>query len=114
VVNPWGNRRIRVRRASDNAILTTVSADEVTSATAANTVYVVERTAKPLTGSANQGRNSVSGTASTLGSGSGTGGTAPRAQADNQYVTAENAGAAALIANRDAVGPWEKFTLVPG
>ncbi|WP_405583077.1 fascin domain-containing protein [Streptomyces sp. NBC_01190] len=32
--------------------------------------------------------------------------------ANNQYVTAENAGAAALVANRTAIGPWEKFTLV--
>jgi beta-glucosidase len=32
-----------------------------------------------------------------------------RAHADNQYVTAENAGAAPLIANRAAIGPWETF-----
>jgi hypothetical protein len=29
-----------------------------------------------------------------------------------KYVCAENAGAAALVANRDAVGLWEQFTLV--
>ncbi|MFC4033224.1 xylosidase [Streptomyces polygonati] len=34
--------------------------------------------------------------------------------ANNQYVTAENAGAASLIANRTAIGPWEKFALVTG
>jgi beta-glucosidase len=45
----------------------------------------------------------------------GGGGTPPptvvafRAHANNKLVTAENAGAAALIANRDAVGPWEQF-----
>ncbi|WP_328917279.1 MULTISPECIES: glycoside hydrolase family 3 C-terminal domain-containing protein [unclassified Streptomyces] len=51
----------------------------------------------------------------TIGSGGGT--TPPgqttaitlRAHANNQYVTAENAGAAALIANRTAIGPWETF-----
>ncbi|MEV6495461.1 trypsin-like serine protease, partial [Actinoplanes sp. NPDC051633] len=32
-----------------------------------------------------------------------------RAHANNRYVTAENAGATALIANRTAVGPWELF-----
>jgi hypothetical protein len=32
-----------------------------------------------------------------------------RARANNRYVCAENAGAAALIANRDAVGLWERF-----
>src|SRR5262249_44512399 len=31
------------------------------------------------------------------------------ARADNRYVTAENAGQSALIANRDQVGPWEAF-----
>ncbi|GIF76352.1 glycosyl hydrolase family 95 catalytic domain-containing protein [Asanoa siamensis] len=77
VVNPWGTQQIRVRRTSDNAILTTVSAAEVTWATAANTSYVVERVAKPLTsysattltGTANQGVKSLSGTASTFGLG---------------------------------------------
>jgi hypothetical protein len=27
-------------------------------------------------------------------------------------VTAENAGASALIANRTAIGPWEEFDLI--
>ncbi|MFD1045386.1 hypothetical protein ACFQ1S_07185, partial [Kibdelosporangium lantanae] len=49
VVNPWGTQQVRVRRASDNAILTTTSSAEFDLATTANTVYVVERTAKPLT-----------------------------------------------------------------
>lgn len=75
VVNPWGTQQVRVRRASDNAILLTTSAAEFEFATTANTVYVVERTAKPLTsyattrltGTPNQGAKSLSGTASTLG-----------------------------------------------
>ena len=29
----------------------------------------------------------------------------------SKYVTAEDAGASPLIANRDAIGPWEQFTL---
>ncbi|WP_329100375.1 carbohydrate-binding protein [Micromonospora sp. NBC_01699] len=82
VVNPWGTQEVRVRRTSDNAILTTSSAGEITFATAANAVYVVERTAKPLanytsttlTGTANQGAKSLLNTASTLGLGSGGGG----------------------------------------
>ncbi|MEU6207836.1 hypothetical protein ABZ814_30130, partial [Micromonospora musae] len=57
--------------------LTTTTAAEVSFATAANTVYVLERTAKPLstyagttlTGTANQGEKTLSGTASTLGLG---------------------------------------------
>ncbi|GAA3816227.1 hypothetical protein GCM10022226_41190 [Sphaerisporangium flaviroseum] len=75
VVNPWGTQQVRVRRASDSAIITTGSAGEITFPTSANTVYVVERTAKPLsaytstrlTGTANQGAKALSGTASALG-----------------------------------------------
>lgn len=33
-------------------------------------------------------------------------------QADNKYVTAEDAGAQSLIANRTAIGQWEQFDLV--
>jgi alpha-L-fucosidase 2 len=39
-------------------------------------------------------------------------GTALRAMANNQYVSAANAGAAPLIANAAAVGSWERFDLV--
>ncbi len=35
-----------------------------------------------------------------------------RAHANNDYVTAENAGAAPLIANPTAIGPWEEFDLI--
>ncbi|MBE1491320.1 fascin domain-containing protein [Plantactinospora soyae] len=82
VVNPWGTQQIRVRRTSDNAILATSTAGEITFATAANTNYVLERTAKPLTnysattltGTANQGVKTLRNTASTLGLGSSGGG----------------------------------------
>jgi alpha-L-fucosidase 2 len=77
VVNPWGTQQVRVRRISDNAIIATSSSAEVTFATAAGTVYVVERTAKPLTsysstrlsGSANQDVKTLRNTSSTLGLG---------------------------------------------
>jgi hypothetical protein len=35
-----------------------------------------------------------------------------RAQVNSKLVCAENGGAAALIANRDAIGPWEQFDLI--
>lgn len=35
-----------------------------------------------------------------------------RAHANGKYVTAENAGAQPLIANRTAIGPWEQFDLL--
>ncbi|MFI6779936.1 glycosyl hydrolase family 95 catalytic domain-containing protein [Micromonospora sp. NPDC050276] len=75
VVNPWSGQQVRVRRTSDNAILVTSSAAELSFATAANTAYVVERTAKPLSGystttlrgAVNQGEKTLAGTAATLG-----------------------------------------------
>jgi hypothetical protein len=35
-----------------------------------------------------------------------------RARANGKLVTAESAGAASLIANRSAIGPWEQFDLI--
>jgi len=35
-----------------------------------------------------------------------------RAHANNDIVTADNAGASPLIANRTSIGPWEEFSLV--
>jgi hypothetical protein len=35
-----------------------------------------------------------------------------RAHANGRYVTAESGGSKPLIANRTAIGPWEKFRLV--
>ena len=81
VVNPWGSQELRVRRVSDNAILTTSSSAEIQFSTAANTVYVVERTAKPLssysfsnlTATANQTAKHLSGSSSALGISTDTG-----------------------------------------
>ncbi|MFD1052623.1 hypothetical protein ACFQ1S_47025, partial [Kibdelosporangium lantanae] len=42
----------------------------------------------------------------------GDGSVSLRAQANNNYVCAENAGAQPLIANRTAIGAWEQFDLV--
>jgi alpha-L-fucosidase 2 len=123
VVNPWGTAQVQLRRTSDNAILQTTSANEIAFTTAVNTVYVIERTAKPLssytptqlTGTANQGVKTLRNTNSTLGlpaSPPATGATNLRAHANNLYVMADNAGAAPLIAKATAVGTWEQFDLV--
>ena len=40
------------------------------------------------------------------------GGVSLRAAVNGRYVTAENGGASALIANRAAIGPWERFAEV--
>ncbi|WP_211192443.1 glycosyl hydrolase family 95 catalytic domain-containing protein [Actinoplanes sp. TBRC 11911] len=75
VINPWGTQQIQVRRASDGAMLAKTTAGTVAFPTTAGTVYVVERTAKPLTsyahttltGTTNNGVKSLAGTAATLG-----------------------------------------------
>jgi hypothetical protein len=61
----------------------------------------------PISPSLGRGERDVS----TEGHGGG-GNIALRARVNNMYVVAENAGAAALIANRAAIGPWEKFELI--
>ncbi|MGB8456023.1 MAG: glycoside hydrolase family 95-like protein [Anaerocolumna sp.] len=76
VVNPWETGQVRVRRVSNNAVILTTSSNEFNFATSENTVYVIERTSKPLssytyqqlTGTANQDVKSLSGTNSKLGS----------------------------------------------
>jgi hypothetical protein len=48
LVNPWGMQEVQVRRLSDQSVVVTSSMGEITFATTAGSVYVVERTAKPL------------------------------------------------------------------
>ncbi|CCK24930.1 carbohydrate binding family 6 [Streptomyces davaonensis JCM 4913] len=123
VVNPWSGQQTRVRRAADGAVVASGSGAELSFATAAGSVYVVERTATPLssyartqlTGTANQGAKSLSGTASTLGLPAGpapSGAISLRAVANDKYVAADNAGAGPLIAKNLAVGSWETFDRV--
>jgi hypothetical protein len=84
--------------------------------------YLVEQTSAPTTGLPFAGVSGSPATAARhLGNVSigldGGGSTTTsvislRAHANSDYVTAENAGAAALIANRTAIGPWEQFDQV--
>ncbi|MCW3058330.1 MAG: Carbohydrate binding family 6, partial [Capsulimonas sp.] len=75
IENPWGTQQAQIRRVSDNAILLTTSAAEFNLATAANAIYVIERTAKllssythvQLTGTANSDAKVLEQTSSTLG-----------------------------------------------
>jgi hypothetical protein len=75
VVNPWGTTPVQVRREPDNAIALTSSSAEFTFPTSSNAVYVVERTAKPLsryvysrvTGTANRAVKRLSSPACSLG-----------------------------------------------
>jgi len=75
VVNPWGTQEIQVRAEPGGAIVLTSSAAEFSFPTVVNGVYVVERTAKPLsrytyahiTGTANRSPKKLANPACTLG-----------------------------------------------
>ena len=81
IVNPWSGQQVQVRNASDNSIISTSSSAVINFATSPNGIYVLERTAKllsgytfvQLTGSANGSVKSMSynGTTVTLGAGQG-------------------------------------------
>jgi alpha-L-fucosidase 2 len=79
VYNPWGTQAIDVRNMSTNAVILTSSSAEFSFPTAANTVYVVERTSEPfssyshlqLTGTGNGSAKTLPGTSCTLGIGQG-------------------------------------------
>jgi hypothetical protein len=84
--------------------------------------YLVELTSSPTT---SLPFASISGSPATsakhlgnvsIGLDSSGTGTAPvislRAHANGKYVTADNAGASPLIANRTAIGPWEEFDMI--
>jgi len=48
LVNPWPAQQVQVRKASYNSIVTMSAGAEITFMTTANSVYVIERVAKPL------------------------------------------------------------------
>jgi hypothetical protein len=74
LVNPWGTEQVQVRTATGTSVLMSSSA-ELTFPTTANGVYIVERTAKPLsrytystiTGTANRAAKHLSNPATSLG-----------------------------------------------
>ncbi|WP_256758803.1 DUF5703 domain-containing protein [Cohnella sp. WQ 127256] len=128
IVNPWGTQQVQVRRLSDNAIILTTSSNLFNISTAANTNYIVERSAKPLgsysfaqlTGTANQGTKTITinGAQRSLGNGTVASGVpigqmiAFTAIINGKFVCADSAGASPLIANAPAAGGWEQFTVV--
>ena len=125
VRSPWPGQSVQVVNGSSNAV--------VVSATTAGTLsvpvssgqsYLVEQVDSPTT---SLPYAQVSGTPATaakhlgnvqigLDTSSTPSGGSPvislKAQANGDYVTADDAGASALIANRTAIGPWEEFDLI--
>jgi hypothetical protein len=126
VRDPWPGQAVQVVNASGNAVVvpsTTAGTFDVP--VGAGQSYLVEKVAAPTTslpyaqvsgspataakhlGNVQIGLDGGGGT-STPGNGSVV---SLRAHANGEYVTAEDAGAQPLIANRTAIGQWEQFDL---
>jgi alpha-L-fucosidase 2 len=75
IVNPWGGERTRARRAIDATAVLTTTKPEFTFDTRADTVYIIERTARPfgtyphhrLSGKTNNDVKRLTGSPATLG-----------------------------------------------
>ena len=94
VVNPWRTEEVAVRNASTHKVILKTTATELRFNTAANTVYIVDRTAKPfssyqhirLTGMPNNDAKVLEGGSSTIGAFA-----TERARPDTGKYEAENA-----------------------
>ncbi|SDO52310.1 fascin domain-containing protein [Actinacidiphila guanduensis] len=126
VRNPWPGQAIQVVNGSGSGVVvSSTTAATINVPVTSGQSYLVEQVGSPTT---SLPYAQVSGTPATaakhlgnvqigLDAGSGT---TPgngsvvslRAHANGDYVTADNAGAAPLIANRTAIGPWEQFDLL--
>ncbi|MHA6763862.1 fascin domain-containing protein [Streptacidiphilus sp. PAMC 29251] len=121
VRSPWPGKAVTVVDGSTGAtVLASQSNASFTIAAQTGKSYLVEQTSAPTTALPFAGiGGSPASAARHLGSVSiGLDGTATtpggsvislKAHANGKYVTADNAGAAPLIANRTAIGSWESF-----
>jgi len=124
VRSPWSGQSVQVVNGSSGAVVVApTTAGTLNVPVVSGQSYLVETVANPTTALPYaQVTGTPATTAKHLGSrqigldaGSSPGTSTVvslRAHANNEYVTAENAGAAALIANRTAIGPWEEFDLI--
>jgi hypothetical protein len=119
VRSPWPGQSVTVLDGSSGATVVAAQSNATFTIPAqSGKTYLVEQTSAPFT---SLPFAAVTGTPAnapkhlgnqSIGVGTGTtGGTtiSLRAHANNNYVTADNAGASPLIANRTAIGPWETF-----
>ncbi|MEN3306229.1 MAG: alpha-L-fucosidase 2 [Micromonosporaceae bacterium] len=121
VRSPWPGQSVTVVDGSGATVLGAQSNATFTIPAQAGRAYLVELTASPTTGLPFA---AVSGTpagaarhlgAVSIGLDRSSGATSVislRAHANGRYVTADNAGAQPLIANRTAIGGWEQFDVL--
>src|SRR5690606_439107 len=77
IINPWGDEAVQVIQLSDLSVVPTSGSRELTFATEAGQIYVLQRVAKPLssyeyahiTGEPSQGMKDLPGTSCKLGIG---------------------------------------------
>jgi hypothetical protein len=124
VRNPWPGQQAEVVNGAGGAVVVApTTAATLSVPVTAGSTYLVEQVSNPTT---SLPFAPVTGTRATsakhlgnvqigldAGTGGGTGSVISlRAHANNNIVTADNAGAAPLIANRTAIGQWEQFDLI--
>ncbi len=123
VRNPWPGQQAEVVDGSTGAVVVSPTSNATfTVSVTAGSSYLIELPSNPTT---SLPFAQVSGTQATaakhlgseqigLDAGSGTPSSviSLRAHANNDIVTADNAGASPLIANRTAIGQWEEFDLI--
>jgi hypothetical protein len=126
VRNPWPGQAIQVVNGSGSGVVvSSTTAATINVPVTSGQSYLVEQVGSPTTslpyaqvsgspataakhlGNVQIGLDAGSGT--TPGNGSVV---SLRAHANGDYVTADNAGASPLIANRTAIGQWEQFDLL--
>ncbi|WP_103885020.1 fascin domain-containing protein [Actinacidiphila yanglinensis] len=126
VRSPWPGQAVQVVNSSSNAVVVpSTTASTISVPVTSGQSYLVEEVGSPTT---SLPYAQVSGTPATAAKHLGNvqigldtaGATTPgdgsvislKAHANGDYVTADDAGASPLIANRTAIGPWEQFDLV--
>jgi hypothetical protein len=123
VRNPWPGQQTEVVNGSSGAVVVApTTAATLSVPVTAGSSYLVEQVSNPTTSLPFAQITGIQATSAKhlgavqIGLDGNSGGSnsviSLRAHADNNFVTADNAGASPLIANRTAVGPWEQFDLI--
>ncbi|GIH17509.1 fascin domain-containing protein [Rugosimonospora africana] len=123
VRSPWPGQSVTVVDGSGATVVGAQSNPTFTISAQSGKTYLVERTASPTTalpfaavgGSPATAARHLTGSSASIGLDTRTHSSSVislRAHANNNYVTADNAGASPLIANRTAIGPWEQFDVL--
>jgi hypothetical protein len=123
VRSPWPGQSVTVVDGSGATVVGAQSNATFTIPAQSGKTYLVERTSSPTTalpfaavsGSPAGAARHLTGSSASIGLDAGAHSSSVislRSHANGDYVTADNAGAAPLIANRTSIGPWEQFDVL--